>query len=278
VSRGALLRLVAFGVALLLVFGAATAVGVAVGPLERGQRDHGPTRGHGDTSAVLPDGLSIAANGFRLVPGQTRLVAGMPQRLGFRILSEDQRPLRDYEVRHERRLHLIVVRRDLTAFQHLHARLTPDGAWISSPRPLVPGTYRALADFSSAGRTTVLGFDVFVPGRSSFHPLPAPVSQTSAGGYAVQLNTGELKQGKGATLVFRVSRRGRPIQPDPYLDAHGHLVVLRAGDLGYVHTHAEEAALEFKTTFPSAGRYRAFLEFRHAGRVRTVAFTLGVRR
>ena len=37
--------------------------------------------------------------------------------------APDGQPVRDYEVEHEKRMHLIVVRRDLTGFQHLHPRL-----------------------------------------------------------------------------------------------------------------------------------------------------------
>ena len=36
--------------------------------------------------------------------------------------------------------------------------------------------------------------------------------------------------------------------------------------------------LRFETTFPSAGRYRAFLQFSAGGRVRTAEFTLEVPR
>jgi hypothetical protein len=37
------------------------------------------------------------------------------------------------------------------------------------------------------------------------------------------------------------------------------------------------ASIRFRATFPSAGRYRLFLQFQHAGQVRTAAFTVQVR-
>jgi hypothetical protein len=55
-------------------------------------------------------------------------------------------------------------------------------------------------------------------------------------------------------------------------------VLLREGDLGYLHTHADADRLEFGATFPSAGRFRAFLQFSVGGAVRTAAFTLVVPR
>jgi hypothetical protein len=46
----------------------------------------------------------------------------------------------------------------------------------------------------------------------------------------------------------------------------------------YLHTHPEEggepAKVNFETEFPSEGRYRLFLEFKHDGQVHTAAFTV----
>jgi hypothetical protein len=38
-----------------------------------------------------------------------------------------------------------------------------------------------------------------------------------------------------------------------------------------------ERAAAFAATFPTQGRYRLFLQFKHGGRVHTVAFTQEVR-
>jgi hypothetical protein len=63
------------------------------------------------------------------------------------------------------------------------------------------------------------------------------------------------------------------------LGAKGHLVALREGDLAYLHVHPEEQAsvapgtVAFAATYPSAGRYRLFLQFRAGGRVHTAPVT-----
>jgi hypothetical protein len=68
----------------------------------------------------------------------------------------------------------------------------------------------------------------------------------------------------------------------PYLGADGHLVALREGDLAFLHVHPEEGSapgeIRFAAEFPSAGRYRLFLQFRHSETVRTVAHTIEVPR
>jgi hypothetical protein len=249
------------------VFGGAWAVGSAAGPIDRGARGDG----HGSAMAMEgPAGLSVASNGFRLVPAATTLGAGTQQQFAFRILRDNGTPLRDYEVEHERRLHLIVVGRGLTGFQHLHPRLGADGVWRATTDPLVPGAYRAIADFVTGGEKIALGVDLTVKGTPVRQTLP------HAEPYDVRLTGQRVHAGKETTLTFAVTREGAAVPLGDYLGAKGHLVIVRAGDLGYLHTHPHDDALDFEATFPSAGKYRAFLQFRAGGRVRTAAFDLDV--
>ena len=86
---------------------------------------------------------------------------------------------------------------------------------------------------------------------------------------------------KETALAFTVTRGGRPVTLQPYLGARGHLVALRSTDLAYLHVHPTEAGtsgggVRFATEFPTTGRYRLFVQFKHDGRVRTAAFTTNV--
>jgi hypothetical protein len=204
------------------------------------------------------------------------------------VTGPDGGPVREYRTTHEKELHLIVVRRDLTGYQHLHPVRAADGTWSVPLRLPAPGAYRVFADFAPAAlrdRTLTLGADVFAPGAFSPATLPAATARASVDGYQVEL-TGTPEAGAETELSFTVSRNGEPVRDlEPYLGAYGHLVSLRAGDLAYLHTHpAEEAEgaatggprIEFGTTFPSPGSYRLFLDFQHEGRVRTAAFTVDV--
>jgi hypothetical protein len=66
------------------------------------------------------------------------------------------------------------------------------------------------------------------------------------------------------------------VQTEPYLGAGGHLVALREGDMAFLHVHPTGDGPSFGATFPTEGRYRLFLQFKHDGRVQTVAFTQAV--
>ena len=276
-------RIAAFAVALAAAFAAAAGAGRVVGPLERGGDAHDGTDSAHDAhrapaaATALPPGLALAANGLRLAPVRTTVPAGRPVPYAFRVMRTDGRPLGAYDVEHERRMHLIVVRRDLTQFQHVHPVLQRNGTWFVTLAPLVPGPYRVFADFSSGGRKTTLGTDLFVPGE--WEPLRLPAASVSSGfvrgGYRVSLEAGERRPGAPSVLRFDVrDPHGRRARVGRYLGARGHLVILRAGDLAYLHTHADADELRFETTFPSAGVYRGFLQFTLGGRVQTAPFTL----
>jgi hypothetical protein len=273
-----LARLTLFFAALGAAFGGAVALGHAVGPIDRG----GKSAAHGAAAMEMapagPAGLSIADHGLRLETSRTTFAPGRPLTFSFRITKVNGQPLRAYDVTHEKRLHLIVVRRDLTGFHHIHPVRHGD-RWVATIPALEPGSYRAFADFATGGEKTVLGVDLAVSG--SFTPTPLPRSHQAAtpDGYIVSLNPGgPFAAGKETTVSFHVTRGGRIASVGRYLGARGHLVILRAGDLAYLHTHADADSLQFDTTFPSVGRYRAFLQFSAGGSVHTAPFTVEVNR
>jgi hypothetical protein len=94
----------------------------------------------------------------------------------------------------------------------------------------------------------------------------------------VTLSRAPSRAGAESDLRFGVTRGGRRVDVQPYLGAKGHLVALRDGDLAFLHVHPDEDELRFMAEFPSAGRYRLFLQFRVDGRVHTAEFTMEVSR
>jgi hypothetical protein len=241
--------------------------------------------GHG-AAAQPVRGLAVSENGLRLVVARPELRRGVAQTLRFRVLDSGGRAVRDFDVEHTKRMHLIVARRDLTGFQHLHPRMSADGTWTTAVRLPAAGSYRMFADFSHGGVATTLASDLRVDGPADLQALPAPAtSARSDGGYDVRLDAGTARAGRTAELRFTVTKDGQPVHVEPYLGADGHLVALRDGDLAFLHVHPVEHGADpghddsigFEATFPTTGRYGLFLQFLHAGRVQTVAFTQEVR-
>jgi hypothetical protein len=256
---------------------------------ERMQGRHGEAAGgHADQTAPDPvRGLTASAGGLTFELDTTRMAPGERGELRFRIAGEDGEAVRDFELEHERRLHLILARRDLTGFQHLHPRMAPDGTWSVPVTIDEPGDYRVFADFKHDGENQTLARDLTVAGTAEQQPLPVTptVTAVTVGGYRVELEAGSARAGQPTDLAFHVSRDGERVAVQDYLGAKGHLVALRAEDLAYLHTHPAEGeghaggsgdAIGFETEFPTEGRYRLFLQFKHEGKVHTAAFTRAV--
>jgi hypothetical protein len=177
-------------------------------------------------------------------------------------------------------MHLIVARRDLTGFQHLHPEQQGDGSWRVALRLKDAGSYRLFADFSRDDEPYTLASDLRVDGDADLQPLPAPQTDAvSDGGYDVALDAGEAHPGEETEMRFKITKDGKPVDNEPYLGAGGHLVALRENDLAFLHVHPtdDENPIAFAATFPTEGRYRLFLQFKHEGRVQTVAFTQEVK-
>ncbi|WP_354698097.1 hypothetical protein DSM112329_03761 [Paraconexibacter sp. AEG42_29] len=298
-------RLALFGVLLLAVFGGAAVAGGAIDP--DGSRDgtaphaaahdgaaereattdtghggaHGATSGADDDggahtssdddgNGVLP-GLATSQDGYTLRLGRTAVARPGRSRLSFRILAADGRAVTRFDLAHARRLHLIIARRDLSSFVHLHPAMAADGTWTATADLPRGGTYRLFADFTIAGTQRTLGADVQVPGRFAPQPLARPSTvSVSDHGLTVRRRTGA-----DGVVAFDVLRRGALANAElqEYLGAKGHLVTLRAGDLAYLHTHPESDRLAFGVDLPAGATYRSWVQFRVDGVVHTAAFT-----
>jgi hypothetical protein len=258
---------------------------------EGGRSGAGAGQAESAEAGPVPGPLA-SAGGLTFELATTRLDPRKPDTLRFQIVGEAGRPVRDFQVEHEKRLHLILVRRDLIGFQHLHPRMGPDGTWTTPVTIDEPGEYRVFADFKHKGRGYALARDFTVTGAAEPVPLPPPSATAVAGtGYLVVLDAQRARAGQPTELTFWITRNDEVVAVQDYLGAKGHLVALRARDLAYLHTHpaaggahaghaghggADLEAVSFHTELPSAGRYRLFLQFKHEGRVHTAPFTMAV--
>jgi hypothetical protein len=239
-----MLRLVAL---LPLVFAGAALVGsrIDVHPGKTEPEIHG---------SMMVRGLAISDRGYTLELGRDPLT--------FRI-THDGKPVTRFDVEHTKRMHVIVVRRDLTGFQHLHPAMRPDGTWTVPLTLGAPGTYRVYADFAVDGEPHTLAADLTQDGEVRTQPLPPASNTATTDGLTV------TRRG----LDFTVTRAGKPVALQDYLGAKGHLVALREGDLAFLHVHPDENRLRFEADLDTRTRYRLFLQFKTDGIVHTAAFT-----
>jgi hypothetical protein len=278
-------RLAAFAIGLALIFAGAAFAGsrIDVHPgRQSASQDDEPAMGEMRADAKMAPqavrGLAVSDNGLTLRLARTTATPGTPFQLAFRIVDRRGQTVRDFDVEHTKRMHFIVVRRDMTGFQHLHPTQAPDGSWTVAVTLRDAGSYRAFADFSMAGKPHTLADDLTADGTVLSRELPPPIESVDVDGLHVSLTEGSSRAGAESRLAFDVTRDGRPVAVEQYLGAKGHLVALRQGDLAFLHVHPDESSLRFTADFPTAGRYRLFLQFKTDGRVHTAVFTQEVSR
>jgi hypothetical protein len=276
-----LAKLAGFAVVLALVFGGAAFAGSRLDIHPRKPAAERTGMGSMGAAKMAPApvrGLAVSDKGLTLELARTTAPRGERFDLAFRIADRRGQTVRGFDVEHTKRMHFIVVRRDMTGFQHLHPTQGADGTWSVPVTLRDAGSYRVFADFAVGGTPHTLADDLTVDGTVRSQELPAPVKSVDVDGLQVSLTEGATRAGAESGLAFTVTRGGRTVAVEDYLGAKGHLVALRRGDLAFLHVHPDERRLKFMATFPTAGEYRLFLQFQVDGRVHTAAFTQEVSR
>lgn len=267
-------RLVSYSLVLVGLFGTAYAVGEKL-PGHQHSGSSGQVHQHGGGSTDMagmgdstdlagPDlaglGLSSAVGDYRLV-----IVEHTKETIALRI-DRAGSPVVDFTEAHGALGHLLVVRRDLEGFQHLHPVLGPDGVWTATlDSPLEAGAWRAVLETEpSGGDVLVMGVDLLVGGEAVPVPVPPPDTVVTVDGLTV------TRQGLSFTVTPSDSLQ-------PWYGQSAHLVAFREGDLAYAHLHPADDVVgdyRFNGPLPGPGTYRLFLQFQADGRLVTAPFTV----
>ena len=291
-------RLGLYGLVLVAVFAVAAFTANAIVPDSTVQAwaeettDNNHTEGHdmtgddshaGHTSGAdaASLGLGLAQDGYQLTGVTAPTATGEDGELSLTVTGPDGHPVTDFELEHEKELHLIVVRSDGQHFRHVHPERDNQGAWSIPWEWEAAGSYRVFADFvpTETGSGMTLSTSVQVAGDYAPAPADGPVTETTVDGYTVAVS-GDLVAGSGSELTMTITQDGEPVTAlEPYLGAFGHLVALRDGDLAYLHVHPHGDAPEagetsgpeivFEANAPTPGRYLLFLDFQIDGQVHT---------
>lgn len=219
---------------------------------------------------------------------------GVPVHLAYRL--QDARtgaPLTDVVESHERPSHLVVVRRDLEHFQHVHPAPTGSageyGLDVTFP---AAGSYLLFGEFTRSSGTTLLTRDEAVVGTITDAParLAEDLGGKTVGGIRVSLRGADaIRAGHEATLTYRLedAETGDGVRDlRPYLGAPAHVVILTEDGATFGHTHGEASGkdgassgghgahgghaarattygpeIRFRHVFPGPGLYKLWGQF-----------------
>ncbi|HEY4510048.1 MAG TPA: cytochrome c biogenesis protein CcdA [Candidatus Paceibacterota bacterium] len=248
---------------------------------------------HGDEheEAILHEEGEIAeglAVNFNVTP--VPVLAGSSTQLDFLVNDFSQ-----LEINHEKLMHVIGVRSDLSEFFHIHPEPLESGIFTIPYVFLSPGAYKLWSEVTKDGVTHAFGHPLFdVQGEGERESKAVSFGRNVVvGDYQVSLELAEpVGKGNEHDLSFDVhTLDGREVTLENYLGVPMHLAVIKDDLTQFIHTHPEDGMAEdhhsmfefikevqahgeeavadetvnFHVVFPEAGLYKAFAQFRPAG-------------
>ncbi len=239
--------------------------------------------------------MAFTSNPSVLVAGKSATLSLKPE-----IVGQANMPVA-LDLHHEKKMHLIVVSKDLSWFDHVHPEYNADGSYqikvIGQDQKFTDGRGKNEVRFEKGG-DYVLFADYMPTGASGqLERIPLTVSGTpykpvafskekltsTVDGYTVTLvpSGGKFVTNNQLHIAGTVMQNGKMIPAESfenYLGAKAHVVVIHSDAEQYLHVHpdVENGRLDLHATFEKTGIYRGWLQFQTNGQVHTADFVLNV--
>jgi len=194
--------------------------------------------------------------------------------------------VQNYEIIHEKPIHLFILSSDLEYFAHEHPVMVPGGSFRHQTTLPKPGIYKVFADFYPRNGTPQL-----VPRIISTQGFRKGIDES------IVRPERDIAPKQGTNM--KVSLTLDPIEPipakktllfldldpedglEPYLGAWAHMLIESHDLIDTIHAHPSIAdggpKVQFDIFFPREAIYRIWIQFQRKGTVNTVAFTLPVK-
>jgi hypothetical protein len=204
------------------------------------------------------------------------------------------------DIEHDKKMHLIVVSKDLAYFDHIHPEFQGTGnydikvlgkdekftaRYANETRFDQGGEYILFADYRPSGAGHQLErIPVMVAGTPYKIQKFTTLKATSmVDGYEVSFvpEGGKFVNEGTMHISAIVKKDGKEIPADQfenYLGAKAHVVMITEDTQNYLHVHPEvvDGRLDLHTTFGRTGVFRSWLQFKASGQIHTADFTLVV--
>ncbi|MGB8954627.1 MAG: hypothetical protein WCC10_04590 [Tumebacillaceae bacterium] len=203
--------------------------------------------------------------------------------------TDTGKPIKDFEAEHTKLMHLIVVSKDLSYFNHIHPEYLGFGKFEITTQVPSGGDYEFIADTVPKGEAkSTLKNWIFADGKEA-PPVPLTVDTNMTkvvDGMEITLSFDKpLKAEDELKLTYHIvdAATKKPITDlEPYLGAVGHTVIIDQTAEQYVHVHPSDEEARgpdavFETTFPGKGKFKVWTQFQHGGKVSTVSYVVEVK-
>jgi len=244
---------------------------------------------------------AVAGPRYIISLAPTKADPGKPTQLTFTIFNADTGDqVKDFNIVHDKLMHLVIIDNDLVSYNHLHPELV-DGRFVQTTTFAKAGLYRLYIEFSPKGgqdQALALSLPVGTVANNTAPNFQTDSNQPKTfGAYQVSVrpsngndfSIAQMSAGK-QSVVFKIvdAKSGQPVTTlEPYLGAFGHLVMVKEDTYQYAHVHplapgigtagpeVSFQALAFGNFKPlTPGVYRAFGQFNNNGQLFVADFTI----
>ncbi len=187
------------------------------------------------------------------------------------------------EVIHTQKVHLVVVKNDLSTFLHLHPE-HEDQFWTTQFTLQDPGLYEVYANYQIKDREEQVAINEISVGNfdnTITYPTLTPEQKVTRDDIGATLSFNAENTNH---LNIELTKAGKPLTDlEPYMGAAGHFIIFKHDKPQlFLHAHAEgiEAAqdgkLDFMTNFTETGTYTGYLQFMSQSILYTLPITFSV--
>ena len=219
---------------------------------------------------------------LKLEPGAPT-VAGKSARLVLSVWSrETGARVTQFDIVHEKILHLFVVRADLGAFFHEHPTPKPDGTFALDFTFPSGGKWLLYADSAPRGAGSfITHVSIAVRG-----PMTAAIVPPAEDMVLRMVQPDRIRPHREVSLVFNLREASGPPVTDvePWLGAPAHLMMIERESTEFVHSHPDDptgqamrrGTFVFNARFPRPGVYQCWAQLQRHGRIHTFSFEVQV--
>ena len=238
----------------------------------------------------------------------TSYQSGQPTSLRFTV-NQNSKPFKNFADDNTKLMHLIVVRKDRTYFQHVHPDYDSASGTFTMNHFTFPtdGQYRVFANFApvSAAKDSMGMVETEAPyvdvsvgdtSKVTSTPLGTDSLTSSAGGMVASLASAPggdspvtvtqptYYAGVDGQVTVQLTKDNALVKDlQLYLGSLGHMVIL-GPDLEFIHAHpmnndisSQTGYIPFMVTFPKSGQYKIYLQTQAGGAVSTFDFNVTVK-
>ncbi|MBT2639430.1 hypothetical protein [Bacillus sp. ISL-39] len=191
-----------------------------------------------------------------------------------------------FQAVHEKEMHLLAIKKDLSVFQHLHPHYRGKGRFQVETTFPKAGEYKFYADFLPEGANQQLAsHELVVNGSETMEEVvPDKLLKKEMDDLTIELILPEAKVDEHISLIFTLNdKNGNPItELEPYLGSAGHVVIVSEDMNEFLHVHPVDEDtkgpdVEYMTSFPQSGLYKIWGQFKYKHKLYTVPFVIEVK-